>query len=102
LLSTENEESFDLEAIIRKLPEKYDQIDGVFLFGNSVNKPRLELVGKAFDQAQIVVRLGAFDNLIHNLDERHLEFAGRMFHNYTGVVGSIIESPRSSIIRSHN
>jgi hypothetical protein len=80
--------------------EKHSQIDNVFVFGNSLNKVKLEFIKNNFP-ATLVLRLGAFDNLTHSLDERHLDFAGRMFHNYTGVIGAILEN-HNSVIKGFN
>ncbi|MEI6091644.1 MAG: hypothetical protein WCR42_14405 [bacterium] len=86
------------EDSIRRLFEKYSQIDNVFLFGKNLNKSKLDFIQNNY-QGKPVFRLGAFDNLTHRLDQRHLEFAGRMFHNYTGVIGAIISNPQTSINR---
>jgi hypothetical protein len=88
----------DWQNVIGGLLEKYSPIDNVFLFGNNLNKSKFDFI-QSNCQGKPVARLGAFDNLTHSLDERHLDFAGRMFHNYTGVIGAIIENSQSSIIR---
>lgn len=81
---------------ISKLTEKYDPIDNVFIFGNNLNKFKYELISNVFGKT-IISRLGAFDKFKHSLDKRHLDFAGSMFHNYTGVIGAILTNSQSSI-----
>lgn len=88
----------DWESIILCLAEKYNRIESIFLFGNNLNKSKLEFIQNSFPMSP-VSRLGAFNNITHSLDERHLDFAGRMFHNYTGIIGAIIANPQSSINR---
>ncbi len=88
----------DWENVITDLLEKHQNVDNVFVFGNSLNKQKYDFICQSFDKVELISRLGAFDNLSHNLDSRHLDFAGRMFHNYTGVISAIIDNPQSSII----
>jgi len=86
---------------INQLTENINLIDNVFLFGNNLNKSKFEFIKNIYP-AQPVYRLGAFDRFTHSLDKRHLDFAGSMFHNYTGVIGVILTNPQSTINQFKN